>query len=82
MTEEQVDRVVETLCEQLQAAIRLKGTQPEVPPPNVKDLGFDSAYVKTGLLTGLRAAGIAVTYPHLSTGPEHDEDDQWWWHIG
>ena len=62
--------------------IRLKGTQPEVPPPNVKDLGFDSAYVKTGLLTGLRAAGIAVTYPHLSTGPEHDEDDQWWWHIG
>jgi hypothetical protein len=65
MTEEQVDRVVETLCEQLQAAIRLKGTQPEVPPPNVKDLGFDSAYVKTGLLTGLRAAGASRSLTHI-----------------
>ena len=81
MTDEQVNRIVETLCEQLQAAIRLKGTQPEGPPANVKDLGFDASSVKTGLLTGLRVAGIAVTYPHLSTGPEDNEDDQWWWHI-
>ena len=63
MTEEQVDRVVETLCEQLQAAIRLKGTQPEVPPPNVRDLGFDSASVKTGLLTGLKVPGIKIRNP-------------------
>jgi hypothetical protein len=46
MTEEQVDRVVETLCEQLQAAIRLKGTQPEPPRP-------------TGL--GIRSRRIAIS---------------------
>ena len=81
MTEEQVDQVVETLCEQLQTAIRLKGTQPETPRPNLKDLGFDPASVRTTLLTGLRAADATVTCPHLSRGPEDDEDDQWWWHF-
>ena len=81
MTEEQIDRVVETPCEQLQTAIRLKGTQPEVPPSNLRDLGFDPASVRTALLTGLRAADVTVTYPHLSRGPEDAEDDEWWWHI-
>ena len=56
----------------------MKGTQPEVPPPNVRDLGFDSASVKTGLLTGLKVPGIVVTYPQLGT--DH-EDDEWWSHI-
>jgi hypothetical protein len=39
-------------------AIRLKGT--EVFPPNAKDLGFDSAKVRTVLLTGLNMAGVTI----------------------
>jgi hypothetical protein len=38
MTDDQVNRIVEHLCEQLHVAIRLKGAQPEVFPPNVKIL--------------------------------------------
>jgi hypothetical protein len=44
------------------AAIRLKGTQSEVFPPN-KDLGFDPASVRTALLTGFRLAGITIHHP-------------------
>jgi hypothetical protein len=58
MTEEQVDRVVEHLCHQLHLAIRLKGSQ--ALPPNAKDIGFDSASVRTVFLTGLRSAGVTI----------------------
>ncbi len=58
MTEEQVNRTVQHLCEQLHVAFRLKGT--EVLPPNARDIGFDTAFVKTVLLSGLRLAGVTV----------------------
>ena len=58
MTNEQVDRAVQHLCEQLHVAIRLKGT--EALPPNAKDLGFDAAAVRTVLLSGLRLAGVPI----------------------
>ena len=58
MTEEQIDRVVKHLSEHLYFAIRLKGS--EAHPPNAKELGFDSASVRTVLLTGLRAAGVTI----------------------
>ena len=58
MTEEQVDRVVEHLCQQLHLAIRLKGS--EAHPPNAKEIGFDRASVRTVLLTGFRAAGVTI----------------------
>ena len=60
MTEEQIDRVVKHLSEHLYFAIRLKGS--EAHPPNAKELGFDSASVRTVLLTGLRAAGVTIHY--------------------
>jgi hypothetical protein len=44
----------------LHVAIRLKGTQSEVFPPNIKDLGFDPASVRTALLTGFRLAGVTI----------------------
>jgi hypothetical protein len=46
------------LCEQLHVAVRLKGT--EALPPNARDIGFDTACVKTVLLSGLRLAGVTV----------------------
>jgi len=55
MTDEQVNRIVQHLREQLHLAVRLKGT--EAFPPNAKDLAFDAAIVRTVLLTGLRLAG-------------------------
>jgi hypothetical protein len=58
MTEEQVNRTVRHLCEQLHVAVRLKGT--EALPPNARDIGFDTASVKTVLLSGLRLAGATV----------------------
>ena len=58
MTEEQVNRTVRYLCEQLHVAVRLKGT--EALPPNARDIGFDTASVKTVLLSGLRLAGVTV----------------------
>ena len=58
MTEEQVKRTVRHLCEQLHVAVRLKGT--EALPPNARDIGFDTASVKTVLLNGLRLAGATV----------------------
>jgi hypothetical protein len=68
MTEEQVDRVVEHLCHQLHLAIRLKGSQ--ALPPNAKDIGFDSASVRTVFLTGLRSAG--VTIHHQASGASEE----------
>ena len=58
MTDEQLKHIVEHLCEHLHLAIRLKGS--EAHPPNAKELGFDSASVRTVLLTGLRAAGVTI----------------------
>jgi hypothetical protein len=60
MTDGQVNRIVEHLCQQLHVAIRLKGAQPEIHPPNLKDLGFDPGSVRTVLLTGLHWAGVTV----------------------
>jgi len=58
MTDDQVNRIVEHLCHQLHVTIRLKGAQPETFPPNIKELGFDPASVKTVLLTGLNLARV------------------------
>lgn len=58
MTDEQVDRAVQHLCEHLHVAIRLKGS--EALPPNAKDLGFDAVAVRTVLLSGLRLAGVPI----------------------
>ena len=71
MTEEQVDRVVEHLCHQLHLAIRLKGSQ--ALPPNAKDIGFDSASVRTVFLTGLRSAGVTIHHE----APGASEEPPW-----
>jgi hypothetical protein len=73
MTDDQVHRIVEHLCEQLHVAIRLKGTQSEIFPPNVKDLGFDPASVRTILLTGLQVAGVMIHH----AAPETSEEPPW-----
>lgn len=73
MTNEQVDRTVQHLCEQLHVAIRLKGT--EALPPNARDLGFDAAAVKTVLLTGLRLASIPIGA--TSSEPSGDLEPPW-----
>ena len=60
MTDDQVNRIVEHLCEQLHVTIRLKDAQSEVFAPNVKDLanvkdlGFDPTSVRTVLLPTYR----------------------------
>ena len=56
MTDDQVNLVVQHLCEQLHLALRLKGS--EAHPPNAKDIGFDPASVRTVLLTGLRSRRV------------------------
>jgi hypothetical protein len=71
MTDEQVNRIVQHLCEQLHIAIRLKGT--EVHPPNAKELGFDSASVRTVLLASLNLAGVT----HQSRQEETGEEQPW-----
>jgi hypothetical protein len=71
MTDEQVDRIVEHLCQHLNLAMRLKGT--EAHPPEAKDIGFDPASVRTVLLTGLRSAGVTV---HHEPG-EASEEPPW-----
>ena len=58
MTDDQVNLVVQHLCEQLHLALRSKGS--EAHRPNAKDTGFDPASVRTVLLTGLRSAGAAI----------------------
>jgi hypothetical protein len=60
MTDEQVNRVVEHLCQHLHVAIRLKGAQPGVRPPNLRDIGFDPMSARTVLLAGLHGAGVTV----------------------
>jgi hypothetical protein len=70
MTDDQVNRVVEHLCQQLHVTIRLKGAQPEVFPPNIKDLRFDPASVRTVLLTGLNAASVTIHHAAPETGEE------------
>jgi hypothetical protein len=76
MTDDQVNRIVEHLCQHIHVAIRLKGAQPEVRPPNLKDLGFDPASVKTVLVTGLHAAGIAVA-DHTLNETDAGEEPPW-----
>ena len=44
MTDDQVNLVVQHLCEQLHLALRLKDS--EAHPPNAKDIGFDPASVE------------------------------------
>jgi hypothetical protein len=61
MTDEQINRIVEHLREQLHLAVRLKGT--EAFPPNARDLGFDRATVRTVLLAGLRLARVPAQEP-------------------
>lgn len=68
MTDEQINRTVQHLREQLHLAIRLKGT--EAFPPNAKDLAFDAAIVRTVLLTGLRLAGVAIDQAASETSEE------------
>ena len=68
MTDEQVNRIVEHLREQLHLAVRLKGT--EAFPPNAKDLGFDRATVRTVLLSGLRLAGVSIQQAAQEAGDE------------
>ncbi len=60
MTDDQVDRIVKHLCQQLHVTVRLKSAESEVHPPNLKDLSFDPASVRTILLTGLHWAGVTV----------------------
>ena len=69
MTDDQVNRIVQHLCQQLHLAIRLKGS--EAHPPNAKDIGFDSASVNTVLRTGLKLVGVTVVDQSLvKTGEE------------
>ena len=68
MTDDQVNLVVQHLCEQLHLALRLKGS--EAHPPNAKDIGFDPTSVRTVLLTGLRSAG--VTPHHEAVGASEE----------
>jgi len=68
MTDDQVNRVVQHLCEQMHLALRLKDS--EAHPPNAKDIGFDPAFVRTVLLTGLRTAGVAINHEATGAGEE------------
>jgi hypothetical protein len=42
----------------------------EAHPPNAKDIGFDPAFVRTVLLTGLRTAGVAINHEAAEAGEE------------
>jgi len=69
MTDDQVNRIVQHLCQQLHLTIRLKGSAAH--PPNAKDIGFDSASVNTVLRASLRLAGVTVVDQSLTkTGEE------------
>jgi hypothetical protein len=52
------------LCQQFHLTIRLKRS--EAHPPNVKDIGFDSASVNAVLRTGLKLAGVTVVAQSLT----------------
>lgn len=66
MTDDQVNLVVQHLCEQLHLALRLKDS--DAHPPNAKDIGFDPASVRTVLLTGLRSAGVTMHHETAGAG--------------
>jgi hypothetical protein len=68
MTDDQVNLVVQHLCEHLHLALRLKGS--EAHPPNAKDIGFDPAAVRTVLLTCLRSAGVTMHYKAVGESEE------------
>jgi hypothetical protein len=69
MTDDQINRIVQHLCQQLHLTIRLKGS--EAHPPNAKDIEFDSASVNAVLRTGLKLAGVTVVNQSLTyTGQE------------
>jgi len=68
MTDDQVNRIAQHLCQQLHLTIRLKGS--EAHPPNAKDIGFDLASVNTVLRTGLKLAGVAVVDQSLTGASE------------
>ena len=68
MTDDQVNLVVQHLCEQLHLALRLKGS--EAHPQNAKDIGFDPASVRTVLLTGLRSAGVVTIHHQAAVASE------------
>jgi hypothetical protein len=68
MTDDQINLVVQHLCEQLHLTLRLKGS--EAHPPSAKDIGFDPASVRTVLLTALRSA--SVTIRHEAAGPSEE----------
>jgi hypothetical protein len=72
MTDDQVNRVVQHLCEQLHLALRLKDS--EAHPPNAKDIGFDPASVRTVLLTGLRSARVTI---HHEAAAGANEEPPW-----
>jgi hypothetical protein len=68
MTNDQVSRVVQHLCEQLHVTIRLKGS--EAHPPNAKEIGFDPVSVKTVLLASLRSADVTIRHEAVGTSEE------------
>ena len=59
MTDDQVNLVVQHLCEQLHLALRLKNS--EAHPPNAKEIGFDPASVSTVLLTWPDGPAFSLT---------------------
>ena len=62
MTEEQTNRLVDHLCQQLHLAIGSKGS--EAYPH--KEIGFDTASVNTVLRTGFKLVGVAVADQSLT----------------
>ena len=68
MTDDQVNLVVQHLCEQLHLALRLKDS--EAHPPNARDIVFDLASVRTVLLTGLRSAGVTIDHEAAGASEE------------
>jgi hypothetical protein len=72
MTDDQINRIVQHLCQQLHLTIRLKGS--EAHPPNAKDIGFDSASVNTVLRSGLKLAGVTVVDQSLT---HIDQEPPW-----
>ena len=67
MTDDQVNLVVQHLCEQLHLALRLKDS--EAHPPN-EDIVFGLASVRTVLLTGLRSAGVTIHHEAAGASEE------------
>ena len=68
MTDDQVNLVVQHLCEQLHLALRLKDS--EAHPPNAREIAFDHSSVRTVLLTGLRSAGVIIHHEAVEASEE------------